>query len=257
MKMIISNSHKVRKAKFAYNSTGGSVSSALGAGWFLGDLKGTLPCSSSPSIHPTHSFAIAVKHHCFFPSPHCKPPSNKHPSLLSFRVSDMQPNCVANLACLPGFDMASFFLPQIQNDPMYDFSSFDMVDLDPYPYSCNGSVTTTIVSSVSAAAADNHQERRGHDERKKRRLASNRESARRSRVRKQRRLDELSLQVAELLGTNHRLLVELNHVIAKHAAVARENAKLREEADGLQRRLSEMEAGVGEAEAEAGTPDVA
>ncbi|CAD6251561.1 unnamed protein product [Miscanthus lutarioriparius] len=169
----------------------------------------------------------------------------------------MQQNCAANLACLPGFDLASLFLPQIQNDPMYDLSSFDMFDLDPYPYSCNGSVTTITVSSVSAAAADNHQGRRGNDERKKRRLASNRESARRSRVRKQRRLDELSLQVAELLGTNQRLLVELNHVIAKHAAVARENYKLREEAAGLQRRLSEMEVEVGDAEAAAGTPKVA
>ncbi|KAG0532125.1 hypothetical protein BDA96_04G081500 [Sorghum bicolor] len=175
----------------------------------------------------------------------------------------MQQNCAANLACLPGFDLASLFLPQIQNDPIYDFSSFDMVDLDPYPYtySCNGSVATTVSSvSAAAAAADDHQERRGNDERKKRRLASNRESARRSRVRKQRRLDELSLQVAELLGTNHRLLVELNHVIAKHAAVVRENAKLRDEAAGLQRKLSEMEVGgVGEAEAGAGagTPEMA
>lgn len=173
----------------------------------------------------------------------------------------MQQNCAANLACLPGFDLASLFLPQIQNDPIYDFSSFHMVDLDPFPYSCNGSVTTTTVSSVSAVAAENHQERRGGDERKKRRLASNRESARRSRVRKQRRLDELSLQVAELLGTNHKLLVELNHVIAKHAAMAHENAKLRKEVAGLKKRLSEMEVEVGEAEAEAaaaaGTPEVA
>lgn len=168
----------------------------------------------------------------------------------------MQQNWAADLACLPGLDLGSLFLPQ-NDDPMYDFSTFDMVDLDPYPCSCNGSVTTTTVSSVSAAAADKHQERRGNDvERKKRRLASNRESARRSRVRKQRRLYELSLQVAELLGTNQRLLVELNHVTAKHALLARENAKLREEAAGLQRRLSEMEL-MGEAEAAALSPEVA
>lgn len=130
-----------------------------------------------------------------------------------------------------------------------------MVDLDPYI--CNGSATTTI-SSVSGATADN-QERRSNDERKKRRLASNRESARRSRVRKQRRLGDLSLQVAELLGTKQRLLIELNHMIAKHAFTVRENAKLREEAAGLQKRLDEIQVEEAEAEAAAaaGTPEVA
>ncbi|RLM79681.1 basic leucine zipper 43-like [Panicum miliaceum] len=119
------------------------------------------------------------------------------------------------------------------------------------PYNCNGNTT---ISSMSAGTADN-QDRRSNDERKKRRLASNRESARRSRVRKQRRLDDLSSQVAELLDTNQRLLIELNHMIAKHSRVVRENAKLREEAADLQKRLNEME--VEEAEAAPGTPEVA
>ncbi|RLN09938.1 basic leucine zipper 43-like [Panicum miliaceum] len=119
------------------------------------------------------------------------------------------------------------------------------------PYNCNES---TAISSMSAGTADN-QDRRGNDERKKRRLASNRESARRSRVRKQRRLDDLSSQVAELLDTNQRLLIELNHVIGRHSRVVRENAKLREEAADLQKRLNEME--VEEAEAAPGTPEAA
>ena len=158
----------------------------------------------------------------------------------------MQQNCVANLACLPGLDFISFFLPQ--NDlHIYDFDPLAMVG----PYNCN--VSTTI-SSMPAGTADK-QERRSNDERKKRRLASNRESARRSRVRKQRRLDDLSSQVAELLDTNQRLLIELNHMIARHARIVRENAKLREEAADLQKRLNEME--VEEAEAAPGIPEVA
>ncbi|KAF8769559.1 hypothetical protein HU200_006174 [Digitaria exilis] len=156
----------------------------------------------------------------------------------------MQQNCVANLACLPGLDFTSLFQPQ--NDPyIYDFDPLDMVG----PYSCNAS---TIISSMSAGTADN-QERLCNDERKKRRLASNRESARRSRVRKQRRLSDLSSQVAELQDTNQRLLIELHHVIAKHARIVRENAKLREEAADLQRRLDKME----EAAAATETPEVA
>ncbi|XP_062223840.1 basic leucine zipper 8-like [Phragmites australis] len=159
----------------------------------------------------------------------------------------MQQNCVSNLAYLPGLDFTSFFLPQ--NDPhMYDFDSLDMVS----PYNCNGSTTT--VSSMSAGTADN-QARCSNDERKKRRLASNRESARRSRVRKQRRLEELSSQVAELLDTNQRLLIELNHMIVKHTCTVRENAELREEASDLKKRLNEMK--VEEAEAAPGTPEVA
>ncbi|CAN6246867.1 unnamed protein product [Urochloa humidicola] len=158
----------------------------------------------------------------------------------------MQQNCVANLACLPGFDFTSFFLPQ--NDPhIYDFNPLDMID----PYNCNGSTT---ISSMSAGTVDN-QEGRSNDERKKRRLASNRESARRSRVRKQRRLNDLSSQVAELLDTNQKLLIELHHMIAKHARIVRENAKLREEAADLQKRLDEIE--VEESEAATGTPEVA
>lgn len=167
----------------------------------------------------------------------------------------MQQSCAAaNLARLPlpvvpGLeeDLASLFLPRNGPVPAHDYSSsFDLdvaVGLDPayyyYPsHSCDGGVAiATPVSSVSA-------------ERKRRRLASNRASARRSRARRQRRLDELSLRAAELLGANQRLLVELNRVVARHGAVARENARLREEAAGLRRRLGEVEE-VGEAAAAA------
>jgi hypothetical protein len=169
----------------------------------------------------------------------------------------MQQSCAAaNLARLPlpvvpGLeDLASLFLAR--NGPVpaaHDYSSsfdFDVVvGLDPsyyyYPsHSCDGGVAiATPVSSVSA-------------ERKRRRLASNRASARRSRARRQRRLDELSLRAAELLGANQRLLVELNRVVARHGAVARENARLREETAGLRRRLGEVEVGEAAAAAAAG-----
>jgi hypothetical protein len=145
------------------------------------------------------------------------------------------------------------FLPQAY-DPRtahaHDFGSLsDMVA----PYArCNGGDSDATVgrSSPGDGTVEGPAAGRGKgDERKTRRLASNRESAKRSRVRKQRRLDELSSRAARLHATNQRLLVELNRVIAEHGRVARESAQLQEEASELRRKLDGM--GVDEAELDA------
>ncbi|KAL5224779.1 hypothetical protein ABZP36_011418 [Zizania latifolia] len=85
------------------------------------------------------------------------------------------------------------------------------------------------------------------DERKERRLASNRESARRSRMRRRRQLDELLSLVAKLRAANHRLAVELNRAAARHAQLARDNARLAEEARALRERLRGGDGGPEEA----------
>ncbi|KAL6888362.1 hypothetical protein ACP4OV_009388 [Aristida adscensionis] len=213
-----------------------AMSSSLGL--LSRNLKGIHLFSALPSIHSRQRLLREITVSSLLYTANFQSPS----------PSNMQPNCIASLAYHSSMDFISSFL--LQTDPyMYDIDSLDMIA----PYNCNGSTTTTI-SSMSAGTADN-EAKRSNDERKKRRLASNRESAKRARVRKQRRLDELSSQVAELRDTNQRLLVELNHIIAKHTRVVGENAKLREEAADLQRRLDEME--VGEAEAASSTPDMA
>ncbi|GJN38883.1 hypothetical protein PR202_gb27962 [Eleusine coracana subsp. coracana] len=91
-------------------------------------------------------------------------------------------------------------------------------------------------------AGDGEQGGGARDQRKERRLASNRESARRSRVRRRRQLDELASRVAELRGANARLAVELNRVLAAHARVVRESARLRDEQRDLRERLAAAEA---------------
>ncbi|KAM3212840.1 hypothetical protein ACQJBY_065706 [Aegilops geniculata] len=88
--------------------------------------------------------------------------------------------------------------------------------------------------------------------RKARRLASNRESARRSRMRRRRQLDELSACAAELRAANQRLVVELNRAEARHAQVARENARLREELRRLRERLAAEEQATDRAGEDAG-----
>ncbi|KAK7307004.1 hypothetical protein VNO77_39683 [Canavalia gladiata] len=81
------------------------------------------------------------------------------------------------------------------------------------------------------------------DERKHRRMISNRESARRSRMRKQKHLDELWSQVVRLRTENHNLIDKLNHVSESHDRVLQENVRLKEEASDLRQMLADMQIG--------------
>ncbi|XP_010558536.1 PREDICTED: basic leucine zipper 43-like [Tarenaya hassleriana] len=78
------------------------------------------------------------------------------------------------------------------------------------------------------------------NERKQRRMISNRESARRSRMRKQRHLDELLSQVAWLRKENHQLIDKLNQVSESHDRVLQENTQLKEETSELRQLVSTM-----------------
>lgn len=79
------------------------------------------------------------------------------------------------------------------------------------------------------------------NERKQRRMISNRESARRSRMRKQKHLDELWSQVVRLRTQNYNLIDKLNHVSESHDRVLEENARLKEEASGLRQMLNDVQ----------------
>ncbi|XP_050373921.1 basic leucine zipper 8 [Argentina anserina] len=79
------------------------------------------------------------------------------------------------------------------------------------------------------------------DQRKQRRMISNRESARRSRMRKQKHLDELWSQVLRLRTENQNLINRLNHLSESHDRVVEENAKLKEETSDLRQMLTEIQ----------------
>ncbi|CAI9785323.1 unnamed protein product [Fraxinus pennsylvanica] len=81
------------------------------------------------------------------------------------------------------------------------------------------------------------------DERKQRRMISNRESARRSRMRKQRHLDELWAQVLRLRTEKNNLIDKLNHVSECHDRVLQENERLKEEASDLRDMLIDLQLG--------------
>nr|GMD27358.1 basic leucine zipper 43-like [Ipomoea batatas]GMD28607.1 basic leucine zipper 43-like [Ipomoea batatas]GMD29541.1 basic leucine zipper 43-like [Ipomoea batatas] len=103
----------------------------------------------------------------------------------------------------------------------------------PAPLSC-------VSNNSTSDESDEHQ-LRIIGERKQRRMISNRESARRSRMRKQRHLDELRSQVFHLRTENHNLLDKLNQVSDCHDKVLQENACLKEEASGLRQMVMELQ----------------
>ncbi|OWM84698.1 hypothetical protein CDL15_Pgr027485 [Punica granatum] len=78
------------------------------------------------------------------------------------------------------------------------------------------------------------------NERRQRRMISNRESARRSRMRKQRHLDELWSQVVWLRNENSQLVDKLNRASEINEKVAQENAQLKEETSELRQMIADM-----------------
>ncbi|XP_059644971.1 basic leucine zipper 43-like [Cornus florida] len=118
-------------------------------------------------------------------------------------------------------------LPNSQNSPpVYKFSP---------GYAC-------LSNNSTSDEAEEHQVSI-IDERKQRRMISNRESARRSRMRKQKHLDELWSQVVRLKTENHHLIDQLNHVSECHDRVVQENARLKEEASELREMLTDLQIG--------------
>ncbi|MBA0872627.1 hypothetical protein Goshw_017568, partial [Gossypium schwendimanii] len=65
-------------------------------------------------------------------------------------------------------------------------------------------------SGSSATQINSGSEEALMDERKRKRMISNRESARRSRMRKQKHLDDLMTQLTQLQKQNHEILTKIN-----------------------------------------------
>ncbi|KAL6963833.1 hypothetical protein U1Q18_034838 [Sarracenia purpurea var. burkii] len=78
------------------------------------------------------------------------------------------------------------------------------------------------------------------DQRKRKRMISNRESARRSRMRKQKHLDDLTAEVARLREENHRIIASIGVATRQYLNFDGENSVLRAQAAELSRRLESM-----------------
>ncbi|KAJ6752976.1 BZIP PROTEIN (ATBZIP48) [Salix koriyanagi] len=103
------------------------------------------------------------------------------------------------------------------------------------------SLQASCMSSISTSDEADEQHLSLINDRKQRRMVSNRESARRSRMRKQKHLDELWSQVVWFRNENHQLLDKLNHVTECHDRVVQENVQLKEETSELRQMLTAMQ----------------
>ncbi|KAK4744778.1 hypothetical protein SAY87_011090 [Trapa incisa] len=83
------------------------------------------------------------------------------------------------------------------------------------------------------------------DDKKRKRMHSNRESAKRSRMRKQKHLDDLNSQAARLRGENLQILEQIDAIAQHLCGVAAENSVLRAQMEELSQRLESLNEIVG------------
>ncbi|GMI91281.1 basic leucine-zipper 44 [Hibiscus trionum] len=78
------------------------------------------------------------------------------------------------------------------------------------------------------------------DQRKRKRKESNRESARRSRMRKQQHLDDLMSQMTQLSKDNNQILTSINFTTHHYLTIEAENSVLRAQMMELSQRLDSL-----------------
>ncbi|KAM7506892.1 hypothetical protein LguiA_017345 [Lonicera macranthoides] len=148
----------------------------------------------------------------------------------------MQSNEVAQLHYPVHFSMTQNNAPAFDRhlfNPLYHFQ------ITPQLQELNHPRQTYFSNSTSDEADEQQQSL--VDLRKQRRMISNRESARRSRMRKQRHLDELWSQVMWLRNENQQLVEKLNDLLDQHDQFVQENAQLKEEASELRQLIANMQ----------------
>ncbi|KAG6496830.1 basic leucine zipper 43-like [Zingiber officinale] len=122
------------------------------------------------------------------------------------------------------------------------FSPSNPPPLQNYSQLLHNLISFCSPNAVGATEIFNdRQQQSTAEQRKQRRMVSNRESARRARVRQQQQLSELQAQVAHLRSANHRLLRELNQVVRAREEVRHENAWMEEEETELRSKFARLE----------------
>lgn len=100
--------------------------------------------------------------------------------------------------------------------------------------------TDAVLPPSQSTSDDDQPNGVGMDERKQKRMLSNRESARRSRLRKQQHLDELRAQVAHLRAENTDMMARYGIASQRYSQITGENVVLRAHAADLSRKLHQV-----------------
>ncbi|XP_009624531.1 bZIP transcription factor 44-like [Nicotiana tabacum] len=97
-----------------------------------------------------------------------------------------------------------------------------------------------MASSPSGTSSGSEDIQQLMDQRKRKRMISNRESARRSRMKKQKRLSDLIVQVNQLKDQNNKIVTNINMVTQVYLNVEAENSVLRAQMAELSHRLQSL-----------------
>ncbi|XP_074272746.1 bZIP transcription factor 44-like [Silene latifolia] len=100
--------------------------------------------------------------------------------------------------------------------------------------------TSSGNTAISTSGSDGDQNPMKLDERKRKRMESNRESARRSRMRKQQHLDDLTAQIVQLRKENNQILQTINLTNQQFLNVDAQNSVLRAQMNELSQRLDSL-----------------
>ncbi|CAL5191274.1 unnamed protein product [Lathyrus oleraceus] len=148
---------------------------------------------------------------------------------LNYLLPNSNPSCNYNM-------FQTSHLQNFSNQQLY--GSFNQTPLQILQ---DFSPQSSSISNNSTSDEADEQNKGLINERKHRRMISNRESARRSRMRKQKHLDELWSQVVWLRNENHKLVDKLNSFSESHDRVVQENVQLKEQASELRQMVCDMQ----------------
>ncbi|KAL3716634.1 hypothetical protein ACJRO7_008247 [Eucalyptus globulus] len=131
------------------------------------------------------------------------------------------------------------------NRPSIPFAGFlpnshltDELSLNSSP--CNNSTTFDDASKDQIHPYHFDHVSNAIHERRLRRMISNRESARRSRLRKKKQIEELQIQVNQLRGANNNLSEKLIGLLESNQQILQENVQLKEKVSSLQVIVSDL-----------------
>lgn len=96
---------------------------------------------------------------------------------------------------------------------------------------------SALRQSASSSASEDDQRYAGMDEKKRKRMISNRESARRSRMKKQKLLQDLTGEVSRLQAANKNIATKIEETTERYAICAAQNNVLRAQTMELADRL--------------------